>query len=111
MVHKQGIKAVSDQRLLRRGNGVYYYRRRVPLPLVEKIGMKVVQISLHTTNVKEAKKRRTMCDLQWDARFEACSISSPDDKAPCWCPPRILPCPRRNWSSWSATTWSGRIRP
>jgi hypothetical protein len=33
---------MSDQRLQRR-NGVYYYRRRVPLDLVGKIGKKVVQ--------------------------------------------------------------------
>jgi integrase len=80
MIHKQGIKAVSDQHLLRR-SGVYYYRRRVPLSLVEKIGKKVIQHSLDTSNFKEAKKRRTVCDLQWDARFEAYSNSGPDDKA------------------------------
>ena len=81
MIHKQGIKAVSEQHLLRR-NGVYYYRRRVPLSLVEKIGKKVIQHSLDTSSFKEAKKRRTMYDLQWDARFEAYSVSSPEDKAP-----------------------------
>jgi integrase len=80
MIHKQGIKAVSDQHLLRR-SGVYYYRRRVPLSLVEKIGKKVIQHSLETSNFKEAKKRRTMYDVQWDARFEAYSTSGPDDKA------------------------------
>jgi hypothetical protein len=72
MPHMQGIAPVSDQRLQRR-NGVYYYRRRVPLHLVDKIGKKVVQESLHTTNLKEAKKRRTLRDLEWDARFAACS--------------------------------------
>ena len=60
------------QRLQHR-NGVYYYRRRVPLPLVARIGKKVVQVSLHTTNLKEAKKRRTLRDLEWDAKFAACS--------------------------------------
>lgn len=79
MVHKQGIKAVSDQHLLRR-SGVYYYRRRVPLSLVEKIGKKVIQHSLETSNFNEAKKRRTMYDAQWDVRFEAYSVSGPDDK-------------------------------
>jgi len=69
MVHRE-IKAVSDQRLLRRGSGVYYYRRRVPLSLVGKIGRKVVQVSLHTTSLKEAKRRRTLRDLEWDARFD-----------------------------------------
>jgi hypothetical protein len=80
MIHKQGIKAVSDQRLLRR-SGVYYYRRRVPLELVQKIGKKVVQVSLHTTKLKEAKKRRTVCDIEWDARFEAATALGPGDAA------------------------------
>ena len=61
MVHKQGIKPVSDQRLLRRANGVYYYRRRVPLPLVGKFGKKVAQVSLHTTKLKEAKRYAGAC--------------------------------------------------
>jgi hypothetical protein len=46
---------VSDQRLLRRKNGVYYYRRRVPLHLVAQFEKKFVQLSLHTTDLKEAK--------------------------------------------------------
>jgi integrase len=79
MIHKQGIKAVSDQHLLRR-SGVYYYRRRVPLSLVGKIGKKIIQHSLDTSSFKEAKKRRTVCDLQWDVRFEAYSVSGPEDK-------------------------------
>jgi hypothetical protein len=64
---------VSDQRLLRRKNGVYYYRRRVPLHLVAQFGKKFVQLSLHTTDRKEAKKRRTQCDAEWDAKFDAYS--------------------------------------
>ena len=80
MIHKQGIKAVSDQHLLRR-SGVYYYRRRVPLSLVEKIGKKVIQHSLDTSSFKEAKKRRTMYDVQWDARFEAVTAPGPADAA------------------------------
>jgi hypothetical protein len=76
MVHKQGITPVSNQRLQRR-KGVYYYRRRVPLHLVAKFGRKFVQVSLHTTSFKEAKKRRTLRDLEWDAKFAACS--SPAD--------------------------------
>jgi hypothetical protein len=68
----QGIKPVSVQRLQRR-NGVYHYRRRVPLQLVEKFGKKFVQVSLHTTILKEAKKLRTLRDLEWDAKFASCS--------------------------------------
>jgi integrase len=67
---------VSDQHLLRR-KGVYYYRRRVPLCLVTAIGKKVVQVSLHTTSLKEARKRRTLRDLEWDARFEAAAAAPP----------------------------------
>lgn len=69
---------MSDQHLQRR-NGVYYYRRRVPLHLVTAIGKKVVQVSLHTTSFKEAKKRRTLRDLEWDARFEAAAVVGPVD--------------------------------
>jgi integrase len=69
---------VSDQHLLRR-NGIYYYRRRVPLHLVNTLGKKVVQVSLHTTSFKEARKRRTLCDLEWDARFEAATTVGPAD--------------------------------
>ena len=63
---------MSVQRLQRR-NDVYYYRRRVPLDLVATVGKKVVQVSLHTTSLKEAKQRRTLRDLEWDAKFAACS--------------------------------------
>ena len=72
MIHTQAVKPVSDQRLLRR-NGHYCYRRRVPLHLVATLGKKVVQLSLHTTNPKEAKKLRTLRDLEWDAKFAAAS--------------------------------------
>jgi hypothetical protein len=54
MIHTHGVKPVSDQRLLRR-NGHYYYRRRVPLHLVATLGKNVVQLSLQTTSLKEAK--------------------------------------------------------
>jgi hypothetical protein len=75
MVHKQGITPVSNQRLQRR-NGVYYYRRRIPFHLVAKFGKKFVQVSLQTNNLKEAKKRRTLRDLEWDAKFAAASGSA-----------------------------------
>src|SRR5215831_5835001 len=77
------MKTVSgDQRLLRR-KGVYYYRRRVPSPLIDKFGKKFVQLSLHTTSFKEAKQLRTVKDLEWDARFEAANTeTSPTADAP-----------------------------
>jgi integrase len=80
MVHKQDSKAVSNHHLLRR-KGVYYYRRRVPLHLVATVGKKLIQFSLDTTDIKEARKRRAVCDIQWDARFDAHSASPADDQA------------------------------
>src|SRR5689334_7029406 len=81
MVHKDGITPVSNQRLQRR-DGVYYYRRRVPLDLVAKLGKKFIQVSLHTTSLKEAKKLRTLRDLEWDAKFAACSGPANGGDAP-----------------------------
>ena len=62
-------KLAGNQHLLRR-NGVYYYRRRVPLHLVKEIGKQFVQHSLNTTSFAQAKKLRALRDLEWDARFE-----------------------------------------
>jgi integrase len=67
-----GMKGMSgNQRLKRHGNGLYYYRRRVPLGLVEKLGKQFIQFSLRTRNLAQAKKLRAAADVQWDARFEA----------------------------------------
>jgi integrase len=63
------MKTVSGNQRLLRCKGVYYYRRRVPLHLVEKLGRKVVQLSLNTASFKEAKQLRAIKDLEWDARF------------------------------------------
>ena len=71
---------MTEPRLQRR-NGVYYYRRRVPLHLVQKVGKKVVQVSLSTTSVKQAKKLRTLRDLEWDAQFETYSTADVDDSS------------------------------
>jgi len=43
----------------------------VPLPLVKKLGKKVILFSLGTTNLKQAKKRRALAELKWDAQFDA----------------------------------------
>lgn len=61
-------KVAGNQRLIRR-KGVYYYRR-VPQHLVKKIGKEFIQLSLDTTSLTTAKKRRALRDLEWDARFE-----------------------------------------
>ena len=60
----------ETNRLLKRKN-VWYYRRRVPLHLVSKAGKKFIQVSLDTTSLVEAKKRRSVLDLEWDARLDA----------------------------------------
>jgi Domain of unknown function (DUF6538) len=62
-------KMPSTYRLLNR-KGVWYYRRRVPPELVERMGMEVVSLSLGTKDLKEAQKQRELKDLEWSARFE-----------------------------------------
>src|SRR6516225_9485752 len=75
------MKKVSGNQRLHRRNGVYYYRRRVPLHLVKKFGKEFIQHSLDTTSLAEAKKRRALRDLQWDARFDALEDASPPPKS------------------------------
>ena len=70
----------GNQRLLRR-NSVYYYRRRVPQHLVKKIGKESIQFSLKTTSLAQAKKRRALKDLEWDARFDALEDAVPPPKS------------------------------
>jgi integrase len=65
------MKTVSANNHLLRRNGVYYYRRRVPTHLVAALGRQFVQLSLDTTSLTQAKKLRTVKDLEWDAQFEA----------------------------------------
>jgi hypothetical protein len=65
------MKTVSANNHLLRRNGVYYYRRRVPAHLVSALGRKFIQLSLSTASPTQAKKLRTVKDLEWDAQFEA----------------------------------------
>jgi integrase len=65
------MKTVSANNHLLRRNGVYYYRRRVPAPLISALGRKIIQLSLNTSSLQQAKKFRTVKDLEWDAQFEA----------------------------------------
>ena len=60
---------MSKTHLQRRGC-VYYYRRRVPQDLVSKFGKKVIQYSLQTSVLSEAKKRCAVHDLKTSAKFE-----------------------------------------
>jgi hypothetical protein len=59
----------ATHRLVNR-KGVYYYRRRVPNELVERMGMEVISLSLGTKSLKEAQKQRELKDIEWSARFE-----------------------------------------
>lgn len=65
------MKSVSQTYHLSRRNGVWSYRRRVPTHLIAALGKRVIQFSLRTTNLAEAKKRRAAEDLKWSTRFEA----------------------------------------
>jgi integrase len=65
------MKAMSSTYHLYKREGVWNYRRRVPTALIPVIGKKTVQLSLGTSNLKEAKKRRALEDLKTDAQFEA----------------------------------------
>ena len=65
------MKPVSQTYHLHRRNGVWHYRRRVPSQLVATVGKKLVQFSLGTASLNEAKKRRAAEDLKWGMQFEA----------------------------------------
>ena len=65
------MTAVPQTYHLARRNGVWSYRRRVPTRLIENFGKKVIQFSVETSSLKEAKKRRAAEDLKWTTQFEA----------------------------------------
>jgi integrase len=83
-----GMRALSANHHLVERNGSFYFRRRVPLHLVPRIGKPFVQYSLGTNDKKEAIKRREVEDLKWSARFEdlasdpGASKSEPDSLPP-----------------------------
>jgi hypothetical protein len=65
------MSEVADNHHLVLRNGVWYFRRRVPKPLVRILGKAVIQFSLDTSDKREAKRRREIEDVQWSARFAA----------------------------------------
>lgn len=71
-------KVADTYRLQRRGN-IWYYIRRVPAALTPTFGS-VVKMSLHTEKKTDAKRLRTIHDLEWDAKF-ASSLSPSIDIA------------------------------
>src|SRR5437764_5317917 len=72
------MEQVSATHHLIRRNGVWYYRRRVSMPLVAMFGKKVIQFSLNTSSLKEAKKRRAAEDLKWTTQFDAAEKKNGD---------------------------------
>src|SRR5262245_42685793 len=62
--------------LVRRKGGHYAFRLRVPQHLQQTLGKKVGQVSLDTTNLKEAKRRRAAQALRWAERFKAVEITA-----------------------------------
>src|SRR4051794_18967547 len=62
------MQTVSKTYRLVQRRSTWYYRRRVPKDLVGRFG-KFVQFSLGTKDLKHAKQRRAVADLEWDARF------------------------------------------
>lgn len=59
---------MADTYHLQNRKGVWYYLRRVPLDLQPAFGVAVVKTSLRTRDKSEAKKRRTVEDIKFDAR-------------------------------------------
>ena len=74
------MKKVSKERYLYDRDGVFYYRRRVPLKLVSIIQGKyiskkdhIIGYSLGTSDLTEAKKRRDLANLKWGEQFKKAS--------------------------------------
>lgn len=76
------MEKVSDTHHLVNREGVWYFRRRVPKPLVAALGKNIIQYSLDTSSKKEAKSRREIEDVKWSARFEALLAGQDGSAAP-----------------------------
>jgi hypothetical protein len=61
--------------LRRRGNQ-FYYHRRVPLPLVDRLGKSTISFSLGTADPEVAAKKRDLEDLKYSAQFSK-SLAAP----------------------------------
>ncbi len=63
---------VPDFRFIyRRGGGRWYVQITVPVPLRQRLGRKLIQLSLETSDVTEARDRRWPYYHGWRAAFEA----------------------------------------
>lgn len=67
----------SDHLLLR--GATYHYRRRVPLPLIERAGKREITFSLKTSDLKEARKKRDLEDVKFNALFEKWTVTEVSD--------------------------------
>jgi Domain of unknown function (DUF6538) len=64
------MKKVSETHHLHKRSGVWYYRRRVPTPLVPIFKKNFIQLSLGTPFLKQAVKKRELLDVEWTKKFE-----------------------------------------
>jgi integrase len=69
------MKPVAETLHLQKRGGTWYYHRRVPSHLVEKLGKQVIKASLRTTDKREAKRLRALHDVESDALFASASAS------------------------------------
>jgi len=76
------MEALPHTHHLLRRNGIWSYRRRVPTHLVEAFGKPVIQYSLRTSSLKDAKKLRAAEDLKWDIQFETAATELTNAGAP-----------------------------
>ena len=72
------MDTVAETYHLKCRKGVWYYRRRVPDHLVGALGKAIIQHSLDTKSLKQAKRRREVADIEWSARFAAAEGAPPD---------------------------------
>jgi len=65
---------VPDTHHLMKRKGAWYYRRRVPTPLVQTFG-NFIQFSLHTASKKLAIRQREMLDVECTRKFDAAEVA------------------------------------
>ena len=61
-----------------RREGTYYFRLRVPADLINELGRSEIKESLRTKSLGEAKRRRNMRALHWDATFDRLRADHPN---------------------------------
>jgi integrase len=71
------MEPLADSHHLFRRNGIWYFKRRVPEYAFSMIGAKVIQRSLKTSDIKEARKLRNLLDVRYDAQFDVPVVQSP----------------------------------